>query len=249
MRRPLIYAVESHDEVLGLLRAAGTRAGRVVHLDFHCDMRGLLIDRRNGVAHRIWDRNDALDEGNFLTYAILEGIVSQLLWVHDRPGGRRHDLQTVKYESDWSALPHRLAIAATHAKGVAIDYEVVTQDAWDGSTDGWILDIDWDYFAAREYPASSVEARVDRFLNRQLEGTPELCFVCYSASYSHPTRVAYLDFVASLADRWGSEVVHGPAPIPERPRSRAQTMLGPFHAPTRKAYRSLGLALRSRGIY
>ncbi|MDH3224489.1 MAG: hypothetical protein OEO23_12295, partial [Gemmatimonadota bacterium] len=71
MTSPKIYTVESHDEVLGIMRSDGIRGARLVHVDFHCDMRGLLIDRQQRRAYRIWDRNPDLDEGNYLAHAVL----------------------------------------------------------------------------------------------------------------------------------------------------------------------------------
>ena len=48
-----VYVGDEHDQVLALWRRRGPFSLRVLHLDFHCDMRGLLIDRRAGRAYRI----------------------------------------------------------------------------------------------------------------------------------------------------------------------------------------------------
>lgn len=244
-----IYTVETHDEVLGIMGRDGIREAQLVHVDFHCDMRGLLIDRRRGRAYRIWDRNPDLDEGNYLAHAVLGGMVREVLWIHDEPGGRQDDLQTVKYESDVTAFPHRLLLALRDAPGVPIEYREMTAAEWDGKVEGRVLDIDWDYFAAREYERDSVEARVERFLLRSISGPPRACFVCYSADYCHPTRALYMDFVTRLAHQWQWEVVQVSRPARRRSESPIRRALGPLHVPARNAYRAVGLGLRRRGLF
>jgi hypothetical protein len=82
---PTIYLMERHDQLMDVWRQLNLRDAHVVHLDFHCDMRGLLVDAQASRAYRITVRSPDLDEGNFITHAIFEGRVSRLRW---KPGGR-----------------------------------------------------------------------------------------------------------------------------------------------------------------
>jgi hypothetical protein len=85
-----IIACEEHDQVYEIWRQRGLRNLRVTHVDFHCDMRGLLIDRPRQQAYFIGaPAARRVDPGNFLAHAIMEGTVSALRWVHGPYGGRR----------------------------------------------------------------------------------------------------------------------------------------------------------------
>ena len=93
---------EEHSQVYEIWRDRGQRGLRLSHVDFHCDMRGLLIDRPRARAYLIdgvEPRVAVVDSGNFIAHAIMEGIVSSIRWVHDTHGGRRYDSPGVKYES------------------------------------------------------------------------------------------------------------------------------------------------------
>ena len=243
-----IYTVETHDQVLALWRQNKTKNARVLHIDFHCDMRGLMINRKTNMAFPIWDRYWRLDEGNFLKHAILEGVVKGVRWIHDEPGGRLHDVKTVKYQTDLSSLLHRLANLCCGVKGIPIKYEVMSPKEWAGIEKGEILDIDWDFFASFDYPRASISERVESFLARRFDHVPEQTFVCYSPGYSHPTRQEYQEFVARLAARFNAEVVEIPSPATAT-AFNLKSILRPIYRPLRQLYDSTCLALRSRGIY
>ena len=249
MKRPKIYSVESHDQVLEIWRANKIRNARVLRIDFHCDLRGLLINRKTNRAHRILDRFPELDQGNFLTHAILEGIVKGVRWVHDKPGGRGDDLKTVKYETDVSAVIHRMLLDLRRENGIPIQYEVVSNANWSGRVEEDILDIDWDFFAAREYPTNSIGPRVDAFLSKLSDPTPRQTYVCYSPDYSHPSRPQFNSFVNSLADRFNAEVISLPRPAHGGTVSRVKETLKPIYVPARQLYHTICLALRKRGIF
>ena len=107
-----IFVAEEHSQLYDLWLERGARNLSVCHVDFHCDMRGLLIDRRLGQACFV-DRRipyvHRLDSGSYLAHAVMNGMVADLRWVHDDFGGRSYDyLHCVKYETDFSALPYRL---------------------------------------------------------------------------------------------------------------------------------------------
>jgi hypothetical protein len=246
-----IFVVEQHHQVLQLWRDQALSSQQVLHLDFHCDLRGLLIDRSAQRAYRIWDRFPDVDEGNFLTHAVLERAVTSIRWVHDEPGGRQHDLQTVKYESDLTSLFHRCALWLRRDRGVPIAYEAIPHAKWAGLRPGEILDIDWDFFASKEYPRETIPQRVDAFLSRDFACRPEHVYVCYSPAYSHPTRGLFQGFVRNLASRFQAEIVSLPAPpkvLRKRSLCRRLLPVQVFQS-ARQIYRFAGLALRKRGIY
>lgn len=246
-----IFVVEYHDQVLKLWQEQGLTSLDVLHLDFHCDLRGLLIDRDQQHAYRIWDRHPDLDEGNFLTHAVISGIVTGIRWVHDIPGGREYDLKSVKYKSDLTAWVHRLVFGLRSESGIPIRYEVVPETNWGGMHRGELLDIDWDFFASKEYPVDSIEERVARFFSKSFEYPPERIYVCYSPEYAHPTRELFRSFVNDLANRFHGHVVDVPSTCRSSPdasqgENRAKSAL---YVTARDIYHRLGLTLRKRGIY
>jgi hypothetical protein len=247
----MIYVVEQHDQVLGLWRAQRASSLRVLHLDFHCDMRGLLIDRQAQRAYRIWDVNPAVGQGNFLTHAILEGRVSAIRWVHDEPGGRRYDVGTVKYVTDLTALPHRWILALRGERGAPIRYEVVAYADWTGLVEGEYLDIDWDFFASVEYSADTIQGRVESFLERGFSTVPDQVYVCYSPDFCHPSRVWFQRFVTDLARILEAEVVEvQPSPGASATGVHYQRYVPPaLFRLARRVYYSASLGLRKRGIY
>ena len=204
----VIYVAEHHDQLFDLWREQDARSLKLLHLDFHCDMRGLLIDRKAGQAFRIPDffRQDA-EEGNFLTHAVLEGRVKSIRWIHDEPGGRRDDVGTVKYESDMTALPFRLFNYVTGSGGIPIVYNEVSYKDWSGLHDGELLGIDWDFFACKKYPVDSVHRRVESFLDLEFQTVPKQVFICYSPEHCHPSREHFRGFVRTLGRLFQAEVV------------------------------------------
>ena len=244
-----VYAIESHEQALYIWRDSKVRNAKLLHVDFHCDQRGLLVNRKKQRAYKIWTRYQAVDEGNFLKQAVIEGIISGIRWVHDEPGGRKDDIKSVKYENDPSAMVHRVALALRQDPGIPIQYEVIPTADWSGIKPDEILDIDWDYFAAVEYPVESVQGRIDSFLSRKFETIPEQTIVCYSPEYSHPTSKQFESFVNELAIRFDAEVVTLPRPARNPNRSRLKSKLKRLYQPARKFYHSANLALRKRGIF
>lgn len=247
-----IYVAEHHDQLLDLWREQDARSLQLVHLDFHCDMRGLLIDRKAGLAFRIPDFfSQEAEEGNFLTHAVLEGRVKSMRWIHDEPGGRRDDVGTVKYESDLTALPFRLFNFVTGRKGISIAYKEVPYKEWSGLHNGEVLSIDWDFFACRKYPADSVHRRVESFLNLELQTVPKQVFICYSPQHCHPSREEFREFVSSLGRLFQAEVVALKA-VPTLAKEPAFLRK---YMPTlclkwcRRLYYGVVLSLRKIGIY
>ena len=247
-----VYTVERHHEVLNLWRDNNATGLRVVHLDFHCDMRGMLVDRRNGLAYRIRDGFPDLDQGNFLAHAVAERRIDGIRWVHDEPGGRSHDIGTVKFESDLTALPHRASRAWRRRAGIALAYEVVHTRDWDWLDPGEVLDIDWDYFTCIDYEAASIPDRLASFWETVGDVIPQETYVCYSPEYSHPTRDLYTRFVADLAGRFAARVVALEAPVSDAPphhREVSRYLPEPLYSGARTVYRRAARALKQRGIF
>lgn len=247
-----IYVAEQHDQVLDLWRKREASSLNVLHLDFHCDMRGLLINRRDQLAYRIPDFvSQGVDEGNFLTHAILEGRVRSLRWVHDEPGGRRYDVGTVKYESDFSALPYRLLMTAGKRRGIPLDYSAIKYSDWRGLGETEFLDIDWDFFAGTEYPEDTIQSRVESFLMRGFSIVPREVYVCYSPDYCYPSRLMFERFVSDLAKGFNAGIVELP-PLSETPVKMPiykRYMPSFILRAARNTYHRAGLKLRGRGIY
>ena len=247
-----VYIMERHHELLHLWREQEASGLRVVHLDFHCDMRGMLVDRRRGTAHRIPDRFPSLDQGNFLKHGVLEGRIDEIVWVHDEPGGRADDVGTVKFESDFSAVPHNLVRYLRRDAGVPLAYTVTTAKQWGGLGDGQVLDIDWDYFASLEYEIESIPARVDTFFDSVGEAVPLAAYVCYSPEYSHPSREQFHSFAARLGEHFDWPVEERPPPSTRKPANRRSIRsLVPDSAyrAARFAYHETSRWLKHRGVF
>ena len=247
-----IYVAEHHGQLLDLWREQDARSLEILHLDFHCDMRGLLIDRNAGKAFRIPDFfSQEAEEGNFLTHAVLEGRVKSLRWIHDEPGGRRDDVCTVKYESDLTSLPFRLFNSVTGREGLSLAYSEVSYKEWSGLHNGEVLSLDWDFLASKKYPIDSVHRRVESFLNMEFKTVPKQVFICYSPEHCHPSKEQFRGFVSTLGRLFQAEVVElkaVPASVKERSFLRK-------HIPAlclrwcRGLYYAVVSLLRRAGIY
>lgn len=246
-----IYIAEHHHQLLELWREQNASSLRILHLDFHCDMRGLMINRRLQRSYRIWDYLPEVDEGNFLTHAIHEGHVRSVRWVHDEPGGRQLDVGTVKYETDLTALPYRLLNAVKGNNGIHIAYKEIQYREWTGLEDGEVLDIDWDFFASLKYPADTIGKRVDLFFKRKFDFIPEEIYVCYSSQYCHPSREEFGSFIERLEKRFNSKTMQlRTLSETGMERSFCKKMIPlPLVRLLRSLYHRAVRQLRNRGIY
>jgi len=243
---PEILVAEEHSQVYDLWKRRGLRALALSHIDFHDDMRGLLIDRRRGRAWRI-DGGDYrirdVDSGNFLAHAVLEGVVTSIRWIHDPFGGRRFDIGTVKYESDLTALPHRLVHRLRGGADVPVAFEELTFERWDGPRAGEHLDIDWDGIASVDYDVAHIRRLMAAVLGREFAHPPATTYLVYSPGYSHPDRGLFDEFLVGLTRKLGAAVSTLPPP---------ETGPAAKPAPRRLAEaveRGAVLALRRVGIY
>ena len=246
-----LYMIEQHDQLLHLWREQRAVGLRVDHLDFHCDLRGLLINRRTQQAYQINDQPPELDEGNFLTHAIMEGRVERLRWVHRLPGGRQYDVGTVKYETDLTGRWVSWLLALKDRPARPIHYEVMEFSAWPGLNQGEFLDIDWDFFASLEYPLNTVQAQVESFLGLDWPIAPQQISLCYSPDFSHPSRPEFESFAQRLAQKFGARLVRQPLPVQpvETPAGYKKYIPRSFYRWLRRGYYQTNLWLRQKGIY
>ena len=177
-----LIIAEEHSQLYDLWLERGIRNLAVCHVDFHCDMRGLLIDRRLGKACFV-DRHipyiHRLDSGSYLSHAVMNGIVTKLCWVHDDFGGREYDyIHCVKYETDFSALPYRLL---GRKQCMPVTYAEQTFADWNGPHPGEHLDIDWDGIAFADYDENHIRRLMAEILDRDFE--PESIFMARSPDY------------------------------------------------------------------
>lgn len=240
-----ILVAEEHAQVYEVWRERGYRGLAVAHIDFHDDMRGLLIDRTRGRAWLI-DRGDArvrvVDSGNFLGHAVVDGTVTSLRWIHDDFAGRRYDIGTVKYGRDLTALPHRLLHRLRGESDVPLRYDELTFAGWDGPREGEQLDIDWDGLASVDYDLGRIRRLTGDLLARDFPALPEVTYLVYSPGYSHPDRGLFEEFLAALARKLEARVERLAPPPPVAVKA----------APRRLAEaveRSAVLALKRIGIY
>ena len=250
-----IYIAETHDQVYYLWRAQAASGRHILHVDFHCDLCGLLIDRPAQRAYPLPEgRRTGVDEGNFLKHAVLEGQVQSIRWVHDVPGGRADDETTVKYESDQTAQPHRWLLKRRGETGLPLRYEELVYADWTGLQPGEDLDIDWDFFAAFQYDYSVpiIQEKVRAFFDRDFRAVPEQITVCYSPHHSHDSRDQFELFIEQLATRFTAETITLPrkesTPRPKTFYERRIRSSAAFKT-ARSCYDGLKLRLRKHGIY
>jgi len=241
-----LIVADEHVQIFDLWRERVERGLRIAHVDFHCDMRGLLVDRGRGAAWLV-DEGDprvrVIDSGNFLAHAVARGIVAAVRWVHDRHGGRRYDVGTVKYESDLTALPHRLLHRLRGAPETAVEFEETALDAWTGLRPGEELDVDWDALASAEYDEAKARRLVAEFLDRDLGARPERSYLVYSPGYSHADRSRFERFAEALAKKLGAEILRLP------PTATAEPARSAARRGAEAVERAVVLGLRRIGIY
>lgn len=204
-----LIVAEEHSQLYDLWLERGYRDLTVCHVDFHCDMRGLLIDRRHGRACFVEQHIPyvhRLDSGSYLSHAIMNGIVTDLRWVHDAFSGRKYDyLHCVKYETDLSALPYRLR---SKNRFVPVTYSEQTFDDWGGPKPGEHLDIDWDGIAPMDCDEKKSRRLMKEILDR--EYNPESIFVARSPGYCNPDRLLFEEFIEGLESKFNVHAIRIP---------------------------------------
>jgi hypothetical protein len=206
---PELIIAEEHDQVYQVWLDRGDRDLRVAHIDFHCDMRGFMIDRRRKRAFRKSEHEAGfVDVGNFLGHAIMNGIVTDLRWVHDPLGGRLYDDGgVVGYETDFLAFWHAWQHQRRGDREVPIAFEELSFANWDGPRLGEQLDIDWDALASVEYSPDHTKRLIDAFLAWDFPVIPETTFLVFSPDYSQPDRDLFEAFGEQLATKFDADIV------------------------------------------
>ena len=247
-----LYLMERHDQLLDVWQEMSAKHLSVAHLDFHCDMRDLLVDQSAQRAYWIRSGLPRIDEGNFITHAILEGRVGRIRWIHDVPGGRRDDVAGVKLTSDWTAQWIWWRLKRRGELGVPFSYEEMMFFEWNDLEPDQFLDIDWDVFACKDYPVDSCRQRIEAFRRRKFSCKPKDISLCYSSDYSHSTRKEFEDFAKYLSDLFGAKIVRllDPPPLRARYTSFLMTAIArPLYREVRRSYLKGLRWLRYRGIY
>ncbi|MBL8091741.1 MAG: hypothetical protein KF758_18080 [Anaerolineales bacterium] len=211
----LIIAQE-HSQLYDLWIQNGEKDLSICHVDFHDDMRGLLINRKYGTAQFVSRHIPYIhmrDPGSFLSHAIMEGIVTKLRWVHDEHGGREYDSPVVKYESDLTAMPYLLL----PAKKVKIQFSEHTFKDWGGVQSGEHLDIDWDGIAFPDYDLPHIRALMSEILDRNYPADMPRVYLVLSPDYCHPDMKLFDEFLHLLEKKFNTTAKHLPKyqPVPE----------------------------------
>lgn len=246
----IIHVVEQHHQLLDIWRSQNARSLRLSHLDFHCDMRGLLVNRGRQRAYPTRHLKD-VDEGNFIAHSILEGRVEAIRWAHYVPGGRQYDVGTVMYTSDVTSQLRRAWLALTRAQGLPLQYEVMDFSDWRGPAKSEFLNIDWDFLASLRYDRNSISTRMEDFFSRDFSVIPRQVCVCYSPKYSHDSPQDFEHFVQRLASLFCAEVINYPilAPRVKLTKSFSRKLYRSVLRQVKHWHYSLVLWLRQRNIY
>lgn len=209
---PDIIVAENHEQVYPVWEERGIKNCMLTHVDFHCDMRGIMIDRKKREAFFTSERETGfIDRGNFLAHAIMNGMISDLKWVHGPLGGRAFDIgPVVSYETDYLAPLHRKYHRRSSHSSVPLEFKQSLITNWSGPRKGEILDIDWDTFASVNYTSKHREELIHQFFDRDFTNIPELTTLVYSPGYSDPDRSLFKGFTERLADTLKASVTHLP---------------------------------------
>lgn len=238
-----IFVADEHHRLHWHWQQTGARDLRLCHVDFHCDMRGLLIDRARQQA-TLYDPAEraVVDQGNFLMHAVLDGTVRGVRWVHDPFGGRRYDQGTVRYESDLRVRLRRGRAAGQADGWVPLDFRELALERWTGPEEGEHLDLDWDALACRFYSQPLSDRLKRTVLETPFRHRPETVYFIYSYCSSIIDDRAFEAFLAALADKLDARVERL-SPLPpehsnlEAPQVHRQTprtrLLAPFKRPQR----------------
>jgi hypothetical protein len=241
-----IYVAEEHHRLYWLWREQDAHNLRLCHVDFHCDMRGLLIDRPAQQATLFDDRERAqVDQGNFLAHAITEGTVSGVRWFHDPFGGRRYDHGTVRYESDL-----RVRLSRRRDEWRPVHFEEQDLADWRGPLPGEHLDLDWDAFANTLYTPEHSARLQERFLQQPIDHKPDVVYFIYSYCSSVLDDDAFESFLERLRLKLDADVVRL-SPLPpehstvSREKSRYQRLRARLIAPIKQPKLWLSSALKT----
>jgi hypothetical protein len=209
LEMPKIYVADNHEQVYPIWQEHKIKGAKLTHLDFHCDMRGIMIDRKASLAFFTSERETTfIDRGNFLAHAIMNGMISDIRWVHGPRGGRAYDVgPVVSYETDTMARLHRYKHKRSGREAVSLKFQQRLLKDWNGLQKNELLDLDWDAFASVEYEATHREALIEAFFAKEFKYIPEITTLIYSPGYSDPDRTLFETFTKQLADKFNAEII------------------------------------------
>jgi len=209
----VIYVADEHHRLYWHWKERGERGLKLCHVDFHCDMRGLLIDRPRQEAAVFDDRELGwVDQGNFMTHAVREGTVDAIRWVHAARSGRRYDHNTVRYEDDLRVRLSRRR--GSHRRPLRFREEDLS--SWQGPQPGEHLDLDWDALASNLYTPAYARALKEAFLAMPFTHRPEVVYFIYSFCSSVIDDVDFEGFLDRLQHKLDAEVIRLSPLAPER---------------------------------
>ena len=243
----IIYVAEEHHRLYWHWKETGARDLRLCHVDFHCDMRGLIIDRPAQQA-TFYDARERgwVDQGNFLAHAVDEGIVTGIRWFHDPIGGRRYDHGTVRYESDLRVRLSRRRLGPWRR----LAFEEQSLGDWEGPASGEHLDLDWDALANTLYASEHAARLQEAFLQQAFAHRPEVVYFIYSFCSSVIDDDAFEGFLERLRQKLDAQVVRLSPLSPEhstvgREKSRYQELRSRVIAPIKRPQLWLSSTLKS----
>ena len=214
--KPTIYIVEHHHELLYLWRELGVKHIKLVHFDAHCDMHGLLVDRDNNCSY-ILPGLKTVDCGNFISFAVQEGLIEGIKWIYDEYGGRDKDITHVKYVTDLTVIPFLVKNYFSPAKKYPLKYkadEFSTTKSFE-IEENEHLDIDWDFFALESKSSDERKKSVGFFLEYSFSRIPSYTYISYSADYITSSRKEFNDFIIQLKEKFKANVVEYSYPLPK----------------------------------
>ena len=235
-----LILADNHEQVYSVWKERGMRGLKVAHVDFHCDMRSILIDRPRGRAFFTSHRESTfIDRGNFLGHAIMNGIVTDVQWIHGPHGGRLHDDgPVVRYESDFLAPWYRFKHDQAERKEASLTYRESLLSDWSGLRPGEQLDLDWDGLASVDYDPAHRNTLIEQFLSKDFGEGSDLSFLIYSPGYSDPDRSLYEAFAERLSEKLNAQIVRLPRQALNRQGERfgALRRMVPSHVKTLKRH-------------
>ncbi len=202
---PVTVLARDHITLLEVLRERGQKQQSMLHMDQHCDMRGLLVDPGRSGARWLYGAGHP-DSGNILGHSVTEGWVDRVYWIHGADGGREEDLGTFLLPDEKDRAPFRW-FGKDEGKddegwsNLNLDVAPFEDARPPERTDVWSLD--WDYFAP--FPSSEPRARrrVAGFLRLVGDSCPDLIFLCSSPGYASAHRQVLQEFLDELVRRQG----------------------------------------------
>ena len=199
-----IVVLEAHDDLYYYWHDHPVSNIELVHIDPHCDLHGALI--HTGKNYMVHTLKDHVHEGNFLTYAVKEGIVKSIKWVFDAYGNRLYDDTTVKFDTDFSSRLPVTKAKLTNFPQYPLTYSRISYKNWEGFSPNEHLSLDWDFFAFQEKDEDNIEQECEDFLQREWKNIPDMTYICYSHDYVHASCVLFCDFVKKLSEQFDAEV-------------------------------------------